>query len=140
MTSSSITTSSHINIIININITSYQLMSSIEISSVSHTPHTHIQFMPEIHTPQVFRQHKSNRTMMLFINNRYIASHQFMQQGHTYIPIVRFPPTMVLKTVNNNKLPSLIYIPLLVPCGVVLRSLRFMSVRPNVELYIPNQR
>ena len=59
LTKSSITTSSHINIIINVNLTSYQLMSSIATSTVSHIPHIHIYFMPEIHTPQVFIQHHS---------------------------------------------------------------------------------
>ena len=54
----------YINIIININITSYPLMSSITIPSVSHTPHIHIQFMLEIHTSQVFRPHKSNSNVI----------------------------------------------------------------------------
>jgi len=44
------------------------------------------------------------------------------------------------KLQTNNKLASPIYISLLVPCGVTQRSLRFMFVRLNAELYVPNQR
>ena len=61
LTLSSLITSSQINVIININITIYQLNSSIATSTVSHISHIHISFMPEIHTPQVFKQHKYNQ-------------------------------------------------------------------------------
>ena len=60
--STTITTSFCIHIIIiNINITTYQLKSLIDLSIVSCILHIHIFFMPEIHTFQVFKQHKSNR-------------------------------------------------------------------------------
>ena len=56
----SISTSSHIN-----------LKSSITTSTVSHILHVHISFMLEIHTPQVFKQHKSNKDNN-FIHQLYI--------------------------------------------------------------------
>ena len=98
----SISTSSHIN-----------LKSSIATSTVSHIPHVHISFMPKIHTPHVFKQHKSNKNnnfihqMYIHISHPIRRKHGFlekkfsMQQGQTYILIARFlDPNHGVETVN----------------------------------------
>jgi len=88
--SSSTSTSSHINIIININIISSQyhhqhqrhlisiLSSALTSSVITFHMYTY-NFMSGIHIPQLFRQHKSHKTIISFtislINNKYIASH-----------------------------------------------------------------
>ena len=80
------------------------------------------------------------RTIMLFINNRFIASHSSkalfskeklnMQQGQTCIPLVRFPdPNYGIKNGKfYNKLPSLIMSSPSVPLCIALRSLSFVHV------------
>ena len=83
------------------------------------------------------------RTIMLFINNRFIASHSSkalfskeklnMQQGQACIPLVRFPdPNYGIKNGKfYNKLPSLIMSSPSVPLCVTQRSFLFTLVRPK---------
>jgi len=98
LTWSLLTTSSQINIIIIINITTYQLKSSIATSTINRTPHIYISFMPEIHTPQVFKQYKSNKDNNIIHHNKYISHH--IRQKHSFF---------FLKTnmhINNNYITS----------------------------------
>ena len=64
-----------------------------------------------------------------------------MQQGQTYILIVRFPdPNYGVKAVNENKLPSLIMSSPLAPLYISQRPLSFTFVSPKAKFYIPNRR
>jgi len=147
LTWSSLATSSQINIIININITTYQLMSSIATSTVSRIPHIHIFFSCLRFTlPKSSNNTSQIRIIILFINNRFIASHLSkalfskeklsMQQGQACIPLVRFPnPNYGIKNGKfYNKLPSPIMSSPSVPLCVTQRSLS--RSRSSVQMQV----
>jgi len=112
------TTSSHINIIINNIINSYWHNSSITSSQTSTSPYInswhHININNKSHSTYTYiyssclrftlprSSDHTSLTLRLLSNDRYVASYQSktlfflktsMQQGQTYIPIVRFPDT-----------------------------------------------
>ena len=102
--------------------------------------------MPEIHTPQDFKQRKSNKNnnvihqeqmyCILLVENIIFLKNQHAQ-GHTYIPIIGFPdPNYGIKAINYNKLSSPIVSSLSTPLCVTQRPLSFSFVGPNVEFYI----
>ncbi|KAH1193214.1 hypothetical protein GmHk_19G054308 [Glycine max] len=64
-----------------------------------------------------------------------------MQQGQTYIPIVRFPDSNYsIKAENQNNLPSSIVSSPSVPLCVAQSLLLFMFVSPNARFYIPKSK
>ena len=150
LTWSSLAMSSQINIIININITTYQLKSSIATSTVSRIPHIHIFFSCLRFTLPKFSNNTSQiRIIILFINNRFIASHLSkalfskeklsMQQGQACIPLVRFPnPNYGIK--NGKFIINSLHLlwALIQFFFASLTGLSFTLVSPNTSLYMPN--
>ena len=87
-----------------------------------------MNFMPEVHTPQVFRQHtKILVKYIVFLENQHA-------QGKTYIS------NYGIKAINYNKLASPIGSPPSAPLCIAKRSFTFTFIGRNTEFYIPNRR